>query len=121
MAVDALRLRNMQFYAHHGLLDEEKTLGQVFAVDLEVHADLSAAGQHDDIEQTFDYPALCRVVEEAVTRKRFKLVEAVAEHIAMAVGQAFAPIDITVRVRKPHPPVGIHFDGLEVEIRRRYD
>ena len=56
-----------------------------------------------------------------VTGQRFGLDEALAEGIAAAVGQIFAPVELTVRVRKPHPPVAISFDGIEVEITRRYD
>jgi 7,8-dihydroneopterin aldolase/epimerase/oxygenase len=120
MATDALRLLNMRFHAHHGLLPEENALGQWYAVDLEVHMDLGPAGRTDDVDRTLDYPSLYRVVEEVVTRRQFKLVEALAERIAEAVGRQFAPIEVTVRVRKPHPPVAANFDGLEVEIRRQY-
>ncbi len=49
------------------------------------------------------------------------LVEALAEAIAGAVGQAYAPLALTVRVRKPHPPVAASFDGIEVEITRRHE
>ncbi len=120
MPADVLRLRNMRFYAHHGVVPEENTLGQWFAVDLEIHMDLGPAGRSDDVGQTLDYPRLYRLVEAVVTQRRYKLVEALAEQIAQAVGQAFAPIDVTVRVRKPHPPLAAQFDGLEVEIRRQY-
>ena len=120
MPADILRLRNMQFYAHHGLFAEESTLGQRFAVDVELHTDLSRAGLNDDVSQTVDYPQLYGIVEKVVTGTPFKLVEALAEHIAAAVGDALAPVAVTVRVRKPHPPMAAHFDGLEVEIRRQY-
>jgi 7,8-dihydroneopterin aldolase/epimerase/oxygenase len=120
MPADTLRLRNMRFFAHHGLIPEENKLGQRFDVDLEIHGDFSRAGRDDDLDQTLDYPRLYTLVEEVVTQRRFKLVEALAEHIAMRIGQAFAPIELTVRVRKPTPPVAAHFDGIEVEIHRAY-
>lgn len=121
MPRDALRLLNMQFYAHHGLFPEENALGQRFAVDVEMHADLSAAGRSDAVADTVDYTAVYALVEQVVTGQRFRLVEALAEHIARAIGETFAPVDLTVRVRKPHPPVAGHLDGLEVEIRRSYE
>ena len=120
MPADILRLRNMRFFAYHGLFPEENQLGQRYEVDLEIHADLSAAGQTDDLTKTLDYPRLYALVEEVVTQKRFKLVEALAENIASQIGASFAPVDLTVRVRKPDPPVAAHFDGLEVEIHRSY-
>ncbi len=120
MTADVLRLRNMHFFAYHGLFPQEGELGQRFEVDLDLHRDFSAAGQSDQVEDTVDYQRIYLLIEEVVTRRRFKLVEALAEHIAQAVGQALAPIRLTVRVRKPHPPVAAHFDGVEVELQRTY-
>ena len=119
MPDDVLRLRNMRFYAYHGLFSEEEALGQPFEVDVELIRDLSAAGRTDDPAQTVDYVAIYKLVEEVMT-ERCKLVEALAERIAERVGGACQPMEIVVRVRKPHPPVQAHFDGLEVEIRRSY-
>jgi len=120
MPADILRLRNMRFFAYHGLFPEENQLGQRYEVDLEIHTDLSPAGRADDLTQTLNYPQLYAIVEEVITQQRFKLVEALAENIAIQIGTAFSPVDLTVRVRKPDPPVAAHFDGLEVEIHRSY-
>lgn len=121
MSPDVLRLRNMRFFAYHGFFPQEGELGQRFEVDLDLFGDFSAAGRSDDLQDALDYPRLYRLVEEVITQQRFKLVEALAEHIAQAVGRQFAPIRLTVRVRKPHPPVAAHFDGIEVELHRVYE
>ena len=120
MSPDVLRLRNMRFFAHHGLFPEENKLGQHFEVDIELFGDLSAAGNSDDVTQTLNYPEIYALVEHVVTQQRFKLVEALAEHIAQTIGKSFAPIELKVRVRKPNPPVAGHFDGIEVELHRSY-
>jgi len=118
---DVLRLRNMRFYGYHGLFPEEEALGQPFEVDVELIRDLSAAGSSDDPADTVDYVAIYRLVEEVMTLdQRCKLVEALAQRIAERLGDLCRPVEVVVRVRKPHPPVRAHFDGLEVEIRRIY-
>ena len=121
MAPDLLRIRNMRFFAHHGLLPEEGELGQQFEVDVDIHGDLSGAGRGDDPSLTVDYTRVLDLVEEVVTQQRFGLIEAVAEAVAAAVGKAVAPVKLTVRVRKPNPPVETTFDGVEVEITRSFD
>ena len=121
MAADALKIRNVRFHGYHGLRPEERALGQEFEVDVDIFRDLAAAGESDDPSLAVDYTRVLDLVEQVVTRERFALVEALAEGIARAVGKAFAPLEITVRVRKPHPPVAVSFDGIEVEITRRYD
>ena len=120
MAPDVLRLRNMHFFAHHGVLPEENRLGQRFDVDVELFGDFSVAGETDEPSKALDYPEIYAMVQQVVVRQRFKLVEALAEHVAEAIGRAFAPIELTVRVRKPNPPVEASFDGIEVELHRSY-
>ena len=120
---DTLRVRNMTFFAYHGLLPEEARLGQRFEVDVELRLSLAAAGAADDPALTVDYARLYEVVDAVVTGEaRFGLVEAVAEAVARAVGDTFERVDsVLVRVRKPNPPVAGHFDGLEIEIERTFE
>lgn len=118
MAADRIRLQNMVFYAYHGVYGAEKELGQKFAVDVELEADLQAAGRSDDLELTIDYQGVYTVVRDIVEERDFALIEALAEAIAQELLSGF-PIDaVTVRVRKPHVPVGGLLDYAEVEIRR---
>jgi len=117
VADDVLRLNNMAFYAYHGLFPEEEKLGQRFEVDVEIFGDFrgySAAEKEDAI----NYPDVYAIVEEVVTRERFGLVEALADRIATVLQTQLGLERLIVRVRKPHPPVSGHFDGIEVEVRR---
>ena len=120
MPNDLLRLRNMRFFAYHGLLPQENELGQFYEVDLELHGDFHQAGRNDDIEAAINYPEVYALIAEIVTGEPCKLVEALAERIAEKVGAHCAPIDLVVRARKPNPPIAVHFDGIEVEICRSY-
>lgn len=116
-----LRLKNMRFYAYHGVLPEEKRLGQRFEVDLEIKTDLQKAGLSDRLEDTLNYSRLLELVQEIVTKDRFNLIEALAERIAQKTAESFPVCELTVRVRKPNPPSPAHFDGIEVEIHRVYN
>ena len=120
MKKDVLRLRNMRFFAYHGVCPEENRLGQAFEVDLEILGDFAKAGLSDDLDDAVDYARVLALVEDVVVHRRFRLIEALAAAIAQGVGEALAPVELTVRVRKPHPPVATQFDGIEVELRRSY-
>ena len=119
--MDTLTLKNMRFFARHGLYPEERELGQRFEVDLVVSGYFSAGARSDDPQKLVDYTRLYDAVREVVTGQSFNLVEALAEQIASSVGSLFAPIELTLRVRKPNPPLDAHFDGIEVEIQRSYE
>jgi dihydroneopterin aldolase len=111
-----IRLHNMTFFAHHGCLDAERELGQTFEVDIELRLDLRPAASSDDLSQAVDYSELYDVVEKVVTTSRFRLLEALADAIIRAIADRYRPRGVTVRVRKPRPPIRGQLDFAEVEL-----
>jgi 7,8-dihydroneopterin aldolase/epimerase/oxygenase len=117
--MDKIYLNNMRFYGYHGVFPEETKLGQRFAVDLIVEADLEKAGKSDNLEDSINYGEIYSVCKEVVEGKPFKLVEALAEKIsAELLGQFSAIGSVTVKVIKPDPPIPGHYDSVAVEITR---
>ena len=58
---DKLVLRDLQFHGFHGVKqEEEKTLGQKFAVDVDAWMDLSIADETDSIYDTVSYTDIYR-------------------------------------------------------------
>ena len=117
MSNDIIRIKNAAFYAYHGVATDEQNLGGKFEVDVEVQVDLSAAAERDNLKQTVDYEALYALIQKVVTVKRYYLLESLAKTIAQGILTAFTPVAVvTVRVRKPHPPVKGVIDYVEVEV-----
>lgn len=109
----------MQYYGYHGVFEEERKLGQQFFVDLVLELDLKEAGDNDDLNATINYAEIHELVKGIVEGPSFKLIEALAEHIASQLLGTYTMIDaLTVAVTKPHPPFDIHFDGVTVELHR---
>jgi dihydroneopterin aldolase len=119
---DRIALSNMRFKGRHGVLEEERRQDQPFEVDVELHLDLRAAGQTDDLTQTVDYREafdICRGVIEGPSQR---LIEALADTIAtrlLAAFEATGVSEVVVRVRKPEAVLPGELDAAAVEIRRR--
>ena len=118
MGNDKITLRNITLYGCHGVTEAERSVGRPFEVDVELSADLSAAGATDDLGTTVDYAAICEVVQRANEAGPYHLLEAFATKIANGILEGFPVREVTVRVRKPHPPVGALVGAAEVEITR---
>ena len=119
MSRDTIHLRNMQFYAYHGVNPEEKTLGQRFEVDVALLVDARPAGLSDDLRQTINYAQVYKLVKRIVEEKRFDLIEALAETLAMQIGKQFAPDGVRISVRKPQVSLkGSVLDYVGVDIER---
>ncbi|KAG2636821.1 dihydroneopterin aldolase 2-like [Panicum virgatum] len=116
---DKLVLRGLQFHGFHGVKQEEKTLGQKFAVDVDAWMDLSIAGETDSIYDTVSYTDIYRIVKDVVEGPSQNLLESVAHRIASATLLKFSQISaVRVEVKKPHVAVQGIIDYLGVEIVR---
>ena len=102
---DRIELRGLVASGICGALPEEKVRRQPLEIDLDVVADLAAAGTSDDLGDTLDYGALAAAVEAVVTGEEFTLLERLAQRLADVVLADPRAIEVTVSVRKQRPPV----------------
>jgi len=109
---------DIALYGTHGVTAAERQVGRLFEVDVEMQLDLTAAAETDDLGATVDYAAVCEVVRRVHEAGPYLLLEALAGRIAKEIVGVFPVDEVTVRVRKPHPPVGSLVGEAEVEITR---
>jgi 7,8-dihydroneopterin aldolase/epimerase/oxygenase len=111
-----IRIRNARFYAHHGVFDIERSNGGLFEIDAELLCDVSEAEKEDNLKKTLDYEKLYYFIKEVVSGKKFFLIEALASRISNSIIQNFPMVQkVTVKVRKPSPPLGGVVEYVEVE------
>lgn len=115
---DKIVVKNMIFYAYHGVFDAERELGQLYEVDVELFLDLRSIGLADDLDLTINYVDVYTIVKELAEEREFHLVEGLAEAIAQQLLASYDLAAVVVRVRKPHVPIGGITGGVEVEIQR---
>jgi 7,8-dihydroneopterin aldolase/epimerase/oxygenase len=115
--VDLLLLEGMSFYGYHGETEAERTLGTHFYVDAEIRMDLSRAGASDHIADTLDYAHAFAVVREVVEGQQYRLIEAVAAHMAASLLAEPGVDSVKVRVGK-RPPIAGSIDRCSVVIER---
>lgn len=117
--MDKIIMKNLSFYGYHGVMAEEKVLGQKFFIDVMLDVDVKKAGESDSVEDTVSYADVFEVVKKHAQVKRYHLLEALAEHISMDVLATFDKVHaVEVEVRKPEAPVNGVFDYFGVSIRR---
>ncbi|CAM5375432.1 dihydroneopterin aldolase [Aquamicrobium terrae] len=112
-----IRMKNCAFFARHGVLDEEETLGQRFYVDAALTVDPGRALEEDAIEATVDYGVAFELIEKIITGARRFLIESLALEVAKALTVRFPQIvQAEITVRKPNAPVRGVLDHVEVTV-----
>jgi dihydroneopterin aldolase len=116
---DCVLVRDLQVFAHHGVLPEEKTLGQRFALDITAFLDLAEAGRTDELARSVSYVDLIETATATLTRQRFDLIEAAAEAVAAALLADFPALErVAIELRKPGAPIDAVFAYVGVAIER---
>lgn len=111
-------IEKLDIYAYHGFFSEEERLGQRFVLDLVLDADLRAAAASDRLADTVDYGRAVAIVAEAFTAQRYHLLEGAARAVALAIFDAFPPVEaVEVTLRKPAPPIPATLGSVGIQLR----
>jgi dihydroneopterin aldolase len=111
-----IRLRDIQCYAYHGVLEEEKQKGNTFLVDVSIVVDDPLGMPSDDIQDTLDYRCVCTIVQQEMQQPS-DLLEHVAWPIKYALQTSFPQArEVKVKVANQSPPLDLPVAWAEVEV-----
>lgn len=117
---DVILLEGIQVPAALGVTVAERRMRRPVLLDIEVEADLRAAGRSDRVHQTVNYKNIFEIAEDVAGNREHRLVESLSDNIARAVLSKFDVDAVAVTVRKPTPIAGVlRYAG--VRIRRTRD
>jgi dihydroneopterin aldolase len=106
----------LQLVGHHGVGEEERERGQLFAVDAELEFDFP---HRDDLAETIDYVSVIERIREVNEAASFRLIETFAQAIAKEILKDFRQVRrVCVRVRKLKPALapGVALDAVAAEV-----
>ena len=113
---NSIVLKNLRFFAHHGVLSQEKIIGHSFVVSLKIDCDFMVAASTDNVKDTIDYGEIFSIVKEEMN-VRSKLMEHLAQRIVSSLFMRFPMINkIVVSVLKENPPINSECEGCGVEL-----
>lgn len=101
-----LELKEMVFHGYHGVLEQEKKVGNTYTVDLKIFFDLTAAFKTDYLSDTINYAEIYEVVKQQMNISS-NLIEHLAFRIVHEIKKKFPLIkEIEIRLAKKNPPFG---------------
>lgn len=118
--MDKITIKDLQVFAHHGVMKEENVLGQKFLVTAELYLDTRKAGETDDLTASIHYGEVAEMITGYMKEHTFSLLESVCEHLAEEILLQFKPDKVTVEVKKPWAPILLPLDTVSVEVTRKW-
>lgn len=116
-----ITLTDLQVYAYHGVLPQERLSGNAYVLNLTLTADLQKAMQTDDLQDTLNYAEVTRRIKE-VMAEPVALLEHAAYRILKRLYADFPQIEgIDLHLQKMAPPVReqLRAAGIRVSSNRQ--
>lgn len=117
--MDKIVIKDLEIFAYHGVLPEEKRQGQTFIVTVELFLDLHDAGASDDLGETVNYADVCDTISRVMTEEKYNLIEAAAESMAGTILLEYEKVKtVHIMLCKPEAPINMTFDTVYIDITR---
>ena len=119
--MDQIRIKRLEVFANHGVLEEENKLGQKFLVSVNMGVNARIPGQSDDLSDSVNYARVSELICQEAQGHTFRLIERLAEHLAERILLTFSQVQsVDLEIEKPWAPVRIPLETVSVAIHRRW-
>ena len=109
-------LDNLRFHAYHGVMPQERMVGNDYNVSLRIRYDISQAMVSDNVEDTLNYAEVFQLVSQEMAVPS-SLIERVAGRIGDRLFRRFPTIEeIELKIMKINPPMGADCEGAGVGV-----
>lgn len=109
-------LQNVRFHAFHGVLEQERVVGNDYVVNVDIAYDFRQAMKTDRLDDTINYAEVYELV-----KKEMEIPSQLLEHVVHRIGEklmeAYPTIqEVFLNLRKLNPPFGADCDGAGVAV-----
>jgi len=116
--MDRIFIHSLTLPCRIGITEDERRQPQGVVVDVDMVLDLSRAAKTRDVADTIDYREARLLISGVMSKGQFKLLETLAEEIAVLLMAKFDIERVSVKIRKQKyssaPTIGV-----EIERERR--
>jgi 7,8-dihydroneopterin aldolase/epimerase/oxygenase len=98
---DRVFLRGLTAECIIGFIEWERRVRQTVVIDLELPVDCRRAAATDDVGDTVDYKKVAKRVLAFIEASEFKLVETLAQRLALLILEEFAIEWVRLSINKP--------------------
>ena len=120
MMTSYIFLKDLRFFARHGVGEQETIVGNEFIVNLRLKVSIERAMQTDDVADTVSYADVYEAVKAEMAIPS-KLLEHVCGRIARHLFRDFPQIEeMELSLAKRNPPMGADIEtaGVDLCLRR---
>jgi 7,8-dihydroneopterin aldolase/epimerase/oxygenase len=115
-SLDQITLAGVKLYPHIGTTAEERSSAQECQADLTLWGSFEAAAATDSLDDSIDYCAVLRIIQETAEAREYVLLETLAYGIVRSVLRGFPVSRVRVKLKKRPAILRDQIAFVEVEV-----
>ena len=118
--LSAIHIKDINLWAHVGVLESERINGQRFVLDISFWLDLEESSKNDQLEKSIDYSEVIRVVQRLSFDIRCLTIEYFSDQILNLLESLYGSVPIHILLTKCSPPIDGFTGNVLIEKKRNF-
>ena len=116
----AIHIKDINLWAHVGILESERINGQSFLLDISFWLDLNESSKLDQLDQSIDYSEAIKAVQKLSFDIKCLTIEYFSDQILNLLESLFGQIPINIMLTKCSPPINGFTGSVLIEKNRNF-
>ena len=118
--LSAIHIRNINLWAHVGVLESERINGQSFVIDISFWLDLDESSRLDQLDKSIDYSEAIKVVQNLSFKIKCFTIEHFSDQILNTLESLYGAIPMSIVLSKCSPPINGFTGSVSIEKKRNF-
>ena len=118
--LSAIHIKNINLWAHVGVLESERINGQSFELDISFWLDLDESSKLDQLGKSIDYSEAIKAVQKLSFEINCLTIEYFSDQILNLLESLYGSVPIKILLRKCTPPIDGFFGTVLIEKKRNF-
>ena len=118
--LSVIHLKDINLWAHVGVLESEQILGQSFLLDISFWLDLDESSKLDQLDKSIDYSEAIKAVKKLSFEIKCLTIEYFSDQILNLLESIYGPVPIKILLKKCSPPIDGFTGSVLIEKKRNF-
>ena len=118
--LSAIHIKDINLWAHVGVLESERTNGQSFVLDISFWLDLDESSKLDKLDKSIDYSETIKAVQKLSYETKCLTIEYFSDQILNILESLYGQVPINIILKKCSPPIDGFNGSVLIEKKRNF-
>ena len=118
--LSTIHIKDINLWAHVGVLDSERINGQSFLLDISIWLDLEESSKLDQLDKSIDYSEVIKAIQKLSFEIKCYTIEYFSDQILNVLESLCGKVPINIMLKKCTPPINGFTGSVVIEKKRNF-